>query len=160
MVLDAALYCVLATAFAQFGHDLPIVAACQFTSKFVSVFNLNTFIPSETYFSMPWHAKSDTKKVQLERKAHDDLMAQAVAASCTELKKPLGLKKQGAHAICKDLECLNKQATGKDIKLSYSTLMCLTTGGHSPMQKDAGCQMQKLMSLSHSLARLRIRDFH
>ena len=35
VVLDAVLYCVLATAFAQFGHDLVIIAACQFTSKFV-----------------------------------------------------------------------------------------------------------------------------
>ena len=112
---------------------------------------------------MPGRAKSDTKKVQLEQKAHDDLMAQAVAAYCTELKKPLRLKKQGARTICKDFECLNEQATGKDIKLSYSTLIRLAAGGkqgHSPMQKDAGCRMQKLMSLSHSLARLQIRDFH
>ena len=117
-----------------------IIAACQFTSKFVSVFNLNTFIPSETYFSMPGHAKSDTKKVQLEWKAHDDLMAQAVAAYCTELKKPLGLKKQGACIICKDFECLNKQVTGKDIKLSYSTLMHLAAGGKTRAQSNAeGC---------------------
>ena len=139
-MLDAVLYCVLTTAFARFGHDLAIIAPCQFTSKFVSIFNLNTFIPSETYFSMPGCAKSDTKKVQLERKAHDDLMAQAVAAYCTELKKLLGLKKWGARTICKDFECLNKQATGKDIKLSCSTLMRLTVGGKTRAQSNAeGC---------------------
>ena len=136
-MLDAALYCVLTTAFARFGHDLVIIAAHQFTSKFVSVFNLNTFIPSETYFSMSGCAKSDTKKVQLAWKAHDDLMAQAVAAYCTELKKPLGLKKRGARTICKDFECLKKQATGKDIKLSYSTLMRLTVGGKTKAQSNA-----------------------
>ena len=86
---------------------------------------------------MPGCAKSDTKKVQLAWKAHDDLMAQAVAAYCTELKKPLGLKKRGARTICKDFECLKKQATGKDIKLSYSTLMCLTVGGKTKAQSNA-----------------------
>jgi hypothetical protein len=59
----------------------------------------------------------------------DDLMAQAVAAYCTELKKPAGLKQRGARTVCKDFESLNRQATGKDIKLSYSTLMCLAAGG-------------------------------
>ena len=63
-MLDAALYCVLATAFARFGHDLLIIAAHQFTSKFVSVFNLNIFILSETYFSMPGHCY-DTGKIYI-----------------------------------------------------------------------------------------------
>ena len=63
-----------------------------------------------------------------------------MAAYCTELKKPLGLKKQGAHTICKDFECPNKQATGKDIKLSYSTLMRLAVGGKTRAQSNAeGC---------------------
>jgi hypothetical protein len=89
---------------------------------------------------MPGRAKSDTKKAQLAQKAHDDLMAQAVAAYCTELKKPLGLKKWGARTICKDFESLNKHATGKDIKLSYSTLMRLAGGGKTRAQSNAeGC---------------------
>jgi hypothetical protein len=46
---------------------------------------------------MPGHAKSNTKKTQLGRKAHDDLMDQAVAAYCIELKKPPGLKRRGAR---------------------------------------------------------------
>ena len=52
----------------------------------------------------------------------------------------MDLKKQGAHTICKDFEGLNKQAMGKNIKLSYSTLMRLTTGGKTRAQSNAkGC---------------------
>src|SRR6202050_5884375 len=65
-------------------------------------------------------------------------MAQAVAAYCAELKKPAGLKQRGAHIICKDFEGLNKQATGKDIKLSYSTLTCLAAGGKTKAQSNGG----------------------
>ena len=90
-----------------------------------------------TILNMPGRAKSDTKKAQLLRKAHDDLMAQAVAAYCTELKKPLGLKQRGARTICKDFESLNRQATGTDIKLSYSTLMRLAAGGKTKAQSNA-----------------------
>ena len=70
-------------------------------------------------------------------------MAQAVAAYCTELKKLLRLKKWGAYTICEDFKCLNKQATGKDIKLSYSTLMCLAVGGKTRAQSNAeGCWLK------------------
>ncbi|KIM74512.1 hypothetical protein PILCRDRAFT_14403 [Piloderma croceum F 1598] len=86
---------------------------------------------------MPGCAKSDTKKSQLLQKAHDDLMAQAVAAYCTKLKKPAGLKQWGARTICKDFESLNRQAMGKDIKLIYSTLMHLATGGKTKAQSNA-----------------------
>jgi hypothetical protein len=90
-----------------------------------------------TILNMSGCVKSDTKKAQLLWKAHDNLMAQAVAAYCAKLKKPLGLRQWGAHTICKDFESLNRQATGKDIKLSYSTLMCLAAGGKTKAQSKA-----------------------
>jgi hypothetical protein len=87
-------------------------------------------------------AKFDTKKAQLVQKAHGDLMAQAVAAYCTALKKLLGLKKKGAHTICTDFksQSLSKQAMGKDIKLSCSRLMHLAAGGKTKAQSNTeGC---------------------
>ena len=86
---------------------------------------------------MPGRAKSDTKKSQLARKAHDDLMAQAVEAYHIELNKRPGLKIRGAHTICKDFEALNMQATGRYIKLSFSTLTRLTMGGKTKAMSNA-----------------------
>lgn len=86
---------------------------------------------------MPGRAKSDTKKAQLVQKAHDDLMVWAVAAYCIELKKPPGLKRWDARTVCKDFESLNKQTTGKDIKLSFSTLTCLAVGGKTKAESNA-----------------------
>jgi hypothetical protein len=86
---------------------------------------------------MPGRAKSDTKKAQLGRNAHDDLMAQAVEAYRIELKKSPGPKIRGAHTICKDFEALNKQATGRYIKLSYSTLTRLVMGGKTKAKSNA-----------------------
>jgi len=75
-VLDAALHCVLATAFAQFGPTdhchLPI-----YLKICLRLQPQHTFTPSKTYSSMLGHAKSDTKKAQLAQKAHD-LVDQAV----------------------------------------------------------------------------------
>jgi hypothetical protein len=81
--------------------------------------------------------KSDVKKLQIIRNTHDALMSRAVAAYRVELAKPEGSKRRGARIICKDFETLYTQETGKDLKLSYSTLTRLASGGKSKAVSNA-----------------------
>ena len=64
---------------------------------------------------MVGRAKSDTKKRQIQREAHDDLMARAVAAYQAELAKPSWRKWRGARVVCRDFETLDHLETGKFI---------------------------------------------
>jgi hypothetical protein len=80
---------------------------------------------------MPGRAKSDSKKRQLAREVHDDLMARAVKAYVIELRKPYSLRRKGARTICRDFEDLCRQETGKMVKLNHGTLIRLANGGRT-----------------------------
>jgi hypothetical protein len=82
-------------------------------------------------------AKSDTRKLQIYRCTHDDLMDCAVSTYQAELTKPYGVKRKGAHAICKDFESVYHLETGKSMKLSYSTLTRLADGGRCKAKANA-----------------------
>ncbi|KIJ21127.1 hypothetical protein PAXINDRAFT_65845, partial [Paxillus involutus ATCC 200175] len=61
----------------------------------------------------------------------DNLMSRAIYAYCIEFQKPAGVHHCSSRTICKDFEQIYFQATGKSIKLSHTTLSCLTAGGRS-----------------------------
>jgi len=82
-------------------------------------------------------AKSDTRKLQIYRHAHDDLMDHAVSAYRAELTKPYGVKRKGARTICKDFESVYHLETGKSMKLNYSTLTRLADGGRCKAEANA-----------------------
>ncbi|KAK0430290.1 hypothetical protein EV421DRAFT_1721678 [Armillaria borealis] len=85
---------------------------------------------------MPGHVKSDSKKHQIARKCHDQLMEKAVITYKNELAKPSGAPWKGARKICKDFEALYQRETGKEISLSYSTLICLADSGKTKAQSN------------------------
>jgi len=82
-------------------------------------------------------AKSDTRKLQIYRRAHNDLMDRAVSAYRAELTKPYGVKRKGARTICKDFESVYHLETGKSMKLNYSTLTRLADGGRCKAKANA-----------------------
>ncbi|KAJ8592233.1 hypothetical protein M405DRAFT_703970, partial [Rhizopogon salebrosus TDB-379] len=86
---------------------------------------------------MPGRAKSATRKRQEAREAHDFLMSRAVEAYRTELTKAPGIRRHGARTICSDFEKMNLAATGKLIRLSYSTLARLAVGGKTKAEINA-----------------------
>ena len=93
---------------------------------------------------MVGRALSKTKKQQLSRIAHDELMSCAVDFYCSELAKPRGERRKGARKICKDLEALHLRETGVLVKLSFSTLMRLATGGRTKALSNADCSWLSL----------------
>lgn len=80
---------------------------------------------------MVGRAKSASKKAQIARKLHDDLMGRAVKAYCIELQKNHTQHPKGARIICRDFENLCQQETGKTVKLSHMTLIRLAQGGRT-----------------------------
>lgn len=95
---------------------------------------------------MPGQAKSDTKKQQIAREAHDGIMACVVIAYQIELAKGPYQRHQGARTICSDFQQLYYNETDKSVKLSHSTLIRLAAGGkakHSQTLNSHGLQMKK-----------------
>lgn len=86
---------------------------------------------------MPGITKSDAKKKLLAREAHNGIMARAISAYQTELRKPRWKPHKSARTICKDFETLYLQETGKLVHLSHSTLTRLASGGRSRAEADA-----------------------
>ena len=74
-------------------------------------------------------ALSATKKAQLAREEHTELMARAVAFYQQEQEKPAGKKKMGLHRVCSHFEKQYFLEKGKRISLSYTTLRNLSNGG-------------------------------
>ncbi|KAG1809898.1 uncharacterized protein HD556DRAFT_1214447, partial [Suillus plorans] len=72
---------------------------------------------------IPGRAKSDTKKWQIAREAHDGIMARAIAAYQIKLAKGPYQQRRGARTICSDFQQLYYNETGKSVKLSHSTLI-------------------------------------
>jgi hypothetical protein len=79
-------------------------------------------------------AKSDTKKAQIARDAYESLKLQAIEVYRCELKK---IKGKGARTVAKDFVELFKQETGKDVKLSYATLIRGAQGRRSRAEPNA-----------------------
>jgi len=65
-------------------------------------------------------------------------MAQAVAAYCTELKKPAGLKQRGARTICKDLRVWTGRQQAKILSWATPHLCALPAGGKTKAQSTNG----------------------
>lgn len=86
---------------------------------------------------MPGRPKSVTRKRREAREACDYLMSRAVEAYRAELTKAPGIRRRGARTICHDFEKMNFEATGKLIKLSYSTLIRLAAGGKTLSETNA-----------------------
>ncbi|KAG0691733.1 hypothetical protein DFH29DRAFT_819053 [Suillus ampliporus] len=86
---------------------------------------------------MAGQAKSAKTKKREAHQSHDDLMHRAVLAYHRELAKAPGIKRHGAHTICRDFKQLNMQETGSLIKLSYSTLIRLAAGGQTLAEVNA-----------------------
>lgn len=74
-------------------------------------------------------ALSATKKAQLAREEHTELMARAVTFYQQEQGKPAGEKKMGLRRVCSHFEKQYFLEKGKRISLSYTTLRNLSNGG-------------------------------
>ena len=61
------------------------------------------------------------EKATIDKREHDALMARAVLAYHTELKKPDHRSRCGLRTICKDFEKLYYDEKGIRIHLSFST---------------------------------------
>ncbi|RDB28659.1 Pogo transposable element with KRAB domain [Hypsizygus marmoreus] len=86
---------------------------------------------------MAGRAKSDTKKRQILRDAHDQLMKRAAEAYCNELAKPPGVRRRGLRTICADFERIYFAETGSQIRLSHMTLKRLAEGGRTHTEAKA-----------------------
>jgi hypothetical protein len=78
---------------------------------------------------MPRKALSATKKTQLAREEHTELMARAVAFYQQEQGKPAGDKRMGLRRVCSHFEKQYFLEKGKRISLNYTTLRNLSNGG-------------------------------
>lgn len=81
--------------------------------------------------------KSDTKKKQISRAEHDQAMARAIEAYKREQTKGAGEKKKGLRAVCDEVASDWRIETGKDVKLSYTTLRNLVNGGKTLSEFNA-----------------------
>ena len=77
------------------------------------------------------------EKATIDKREHDALMARAVLAYRTELKKPDHRSRRGLRTICKDFEKLYYDEKGIRIHLSFSTLNRLVDGGKTREQANA-----------------------
>jgi hypothetical protein len=106
--------------------------ACSMVFLYKIHFRLgsHTIYSSSFYFAfrMVGRAKSIAEKATVSKRAHDELMAQAVSAYLAELEKPYR-SRRGLRTICKDFEQLYFDEKGVHIPLSFATLGRLASGG-------------------------------
>ncbi|KAK0437075.1 hypothetical protein EV421DRAFT_1671298, partial [Armillaria borealis] len=82
-------------------------------------------------------AKSLAQKTREAHKAHDLLMACAIALYQQEQQKSVHEKRKGLQTICKVVEIEHRKVTGKSITLNHNTLQNLANGGRSKANFNA-----------------------
>jgi len=82
------------------------------------------------------HAKSQTKKAQIQSEEKEELIQLAVAAYRAELKK-LKDDCKGARTVCKEVADEHRRKTGREVRVDHNTMLCRFNGGKSHTESHA-----------------------